>query len=78
MNKGRIEEFASPYQLLKNSDSQLYKMVEKAGPVVSRKLDQMALDNTSEWIRDFNIALLRLFVAILDIIIILNYGIVLL
>ena len=58
MNKGRVKEFASPYQLLQNSNSQLYKMVEKTGPVAARKLHQMALNNKSEWTRNLNITLL--------------------
>ena len=47
MDNGSVKEFASPYRLLQNSGSQLYKMVEKTGPEASRKLHQMALDARS-------------------------------
>ncbi len=32
MSNSRVKEYASPYSLLQNSNSQLYKMVEKTGP----------------------------------------------
>ncbi len=47
MSNSRVKEYASPYSLLQNSNSQLYKMVEKTGPEASQKLHQMALEARS-------------------------------
>ena len=44
MSNGRVEEFDKPLSLLKKPGSLLSKMVEKTGPVASRKLRQMAED----------------------------------
>ena len=44
MSRGQVKEFDTPFHLLQNSNSQLYKMVEKTGPTASQKLHQMALD----------------------------------
>ena len=55
MSNGRVKEFASPYRLLQNSDSQLYKMVEKTGPEASQKLHQMALEARSRTNRKMSI-----------------------
>ena len=42
MSNGQVKEFASPYRLLQNPESQLSKMVEKTGPEAAQKLRQMA------------------------------------
>jgi len=47
MSDGRIHDFASPYRLLQNSNSLLFKMVEKTGPETSKKLHQMAIQARS-------------------------------
>ena len=39
-----MKEFDTPYNLVQNTKSQLYSMVEKTGPIASKKLRQMALD----------------------------------
>ena len=44
MSNGRVKEFASPYRLLQNPDSQLFKMVEKTGPEAAEKLHDMAIE----------------------------------
>ncbi len=55
MSNGRVKEFDSPYRLLQNSDSQLYKMVEKTGPEASQKLHQMALEARSRTNRKMSV-----------------------
>ncbi len=42
MSNGRAKEFASPYELLQNCDSQLNEMVENTGPEAAQKLRKMA------------------------------------
>ena len=55
MSNGRVKEFGSPYRLLQNPDSQLYKMVEKTGPEASEKLHQMAIEARSRANRKMSI-----------------------
>ena len=43
MNKGHVLEFDSPCNLLEDANSQLYKMVEKAGKDAAQSLHQMVL-----------------------------------
>ena len=50
MNNGQVQEYASPYRLLQNPESMLYKMVEKTGPKASKKLHQMTMDAQSRTI----------------------------
>ena len=47
MNNGQMKEYASPYRLLQNPSSLLFKMVEKTGPEASRELHKMAMDARS-------------------------------
>lgn len=47
MSSGRLEEFDTPYNLLKKKYSLLYKMVEKMGPEASRELHGMVKKPTS-------------------------------
>lgn len=42
MRNGRIAEFDTPYDLLQNKSSLLYKMVEKTGAEAARELKEMA------------------------------------
>ncbi len=42
MHEGKVKEFDSPYTLLQNEESLLYKMVKKTGPEASKELHQMA------------------------------------
>ena len=55
MHNGQVQEFASPYRLLQNPDSMLYKMVEKIGPEASKKLHQMAINARSRTQRKHSI-----------------------
>jgi hypothetical protein len=42
LSNGEAKEFASPYRLLQNHNSQFYQMVQKTGPEASKKLHDMA------------------------------------
>ena len=41
MNHGQVEEFDTPYNLLKIKSSLFYKMVDKTGPEASKELCNM-------------------------------------
>ena len=44
MSNGELKEVDSPYNLLQDTRSLFYNMVQKTGPSASNKLQQMALD----------------------------------
>lgn len=41
MNQGQVAEYDTPYNLLQNKSSLLYRMVEKTGPDAARELHDM-------------------------------------
>ena len=43
MSSGELKEVDSPYNLLQDTSSLFYNMVQKTGPSASKKLQQMAL-----------------------------------
>lgn len=47
MSRGKVVEFDTPYKLLQNTGSQLYRMVEKTGPEAARELHEMAKKQAS-------------------------------
>ena len=49
MNKGRVQEFDSPCNLLQDANSQLYKMVETTGKDAAESLHQMVLVKREKW-----------------------------
>ena len=44
LKNGRLREFDSPYNLLQDTTSKFYKMVEKTGPASSARLHQIAIE----------------------------------